>query len=163
MPLWPARAQSEIDASLVPVAERLVNLFKAAQDELKASEGGSKQAKAAKDHMDALVLFKGDIATYVRLYAFLSQIFDYGNTDIEKRSIFFKLLHRLLDFGRETQGLDLSSLAMTHYSIKDMGRKNLILNDGKPTEKIDPTNEPGTGKVQDKQKQSLEAIIANGQ
>jgi hypothetical protein len=35
------------------------------------------------------------------IYGFLSQIFDYGNTDIEKRSIFFRLLLPLLTFGRE--------------------------------------------------------------
>lgn len=107
-----------------------------------------------------MILFKRDIGTYVRLYAFLSQIFNYGNTDIEKRAIFFKLLHRLLDFGRDTDGVDLSSLAMTHYTIKDLGTNNLPLNDGKPGEKIDPTSEPGSGQVHDKEKEALEAIIA---
>ena len=32
-------------------------------------------------------------------YTFLSQIFDYGNTDLEKRAIFFKRLLPLLEFG----------------------------------------------------------------
>ncbi len=93
-------------------------------------------------------------------YAFLSQIFDYGNTDIEKRAIFFKLLHRLLDFGRDTTGVDLSSLAMTHYTIKDLGTKKLTLNDGKAGEKIAPTTDPGSGKVHDPEKEALDAIIA---
>jgi hypothetical protein len=34
--------------------------------------------------LDALVLFKRDLGTFLRVYAFLSQMFDYGNTDIEK-------------------------------------------------------------------------------
>lgn len=110
--------------------------------------------------MDALILFKGDIDSYVRLYTFLCQIFDYGNTEIEKRSIFFKLLHRLLDFGRDTDGVDLSSLAMTRYAVKDLGTRNLGLHDGQPGKKIAPTKEVGTGQVWDKEKDSLEAIIA---
>lgn len=154
------KKQSEIDAALTPVADRLLKRFKAAQETFNASEQNSKQAKGAKDEMDVLLLFKLDIGTYVRLYGFLCQIFDYGNTDIEKLSIFFKLLHRLLDFGRETDGVDLSSLAMTHYTVKDLGTRNLGLNDGKPGDKIDPTGDAGTGQVRDKEKESLDAIIA---
>lgn len=44
--------------------------------------------RAAKDTLDALVLFRGDMGAYVRIYGFLSQIFDYGNTAIEKRFLF---------------------------------------------------------------------------
>ena len=39
------------------------------------------------------------MGAYIRLYTFLSQIFDYGNTAIEKRAIFFKRLLPLLEFG----------------------------------------------------------------
>jgi type I restriction enzyme R subunit len=60
--------------------------------------------------LDALVLFKRDLGTFVRVYAFLSQMFDYGNTAIEKRAIFFKRLLPLLDFGREREGVDLSKV-----------------------------------------------------
>jgi type I restriction enzyme R subunit len=44
--------------------------------------------KAAQDELNALILFKGDMGAFIRLYTFLSQIFDYGNTAIEKRAIF---------------------------------------------------------------------------
>ncbi|MEF8749764.1 MAG: DEAD/DEAH box helicase family protein [Candidatus Accumulibacter propinquus] len=154
------KKQSEIDIALAPVADRLLKNYQAAQAALKASEQGSAEADAAKKEMELLILFKRDIGTYFRLYAFLSQIFDYGNTDIEKRAIFFKLLHRLLDFGRDNEGVDLSSLAMTHYTIKDLGTKNLPLNDGKLGKKIDPTTEAGSGEVHDPEKEALDAIIA---
>ena len=108
--------------------------------------------------MDALLLFRADMGTFHRLYAFLSQIFDYKNTDIEKRSIFFKLLHRLLDFGREADGVDLSSLGLTHYTVKNLGSKNLGL--AGPGEKIAPTSAAGTGQVRDKEKEALDAILA---
>ncbi|HVA90965.1 MAG TPA: type I restriction endonuclease subunit R, partial [Chloroflexota bacterium] len=152
--------QSEIDAALTPVADRLLRRFKAAQNAFKAGEPGGPTAKAGRDEMEALILFKRDIGGYVRLYTFLSQIFDYGNTDIEKRSIFFKLLHRLLDFGRETDGVDLSSLAMTHYSVKDLGTRNLGLSEAKEGYKIDPTGDVGAGQVRDQAKETLDAIIA---
>ena len=44
-------------------------------------------------------------------YTFLSQIFDYGNTTLEKRAIFFKRLIPLLEFGREREGIDLSKVS----------------------------------------------------
>jgi len=154
------RHQSEIDAALTPVADRLLKRFKAAKEAYEAGQPDSKAATGAREEMEALILFKRDIATYVRLYAFLCQIFAYGNSDIEKRAIFFKLLQRLLDFGRETEGVDLSLLAMTHYTVKNLGVRNLSLSGGTPGDKIDPTGEGGTGQVRDKEKEALDAIIA---
>ena len=45
------------------------------------------------------------------MYGFLSQIFDYGNTAIEKRFIFYRRLLPLLEFGREREGIDLSKVS----------------------------------------------------
>jgi type I restriction enzyme, R subunit len=89
---------------------------------------------------------------------FLSQIFDYGNTEIEKRSIFFRLLHPLLTFGREREGVDLSALELTAYTIKSLGEPQLKLGAGEPV-KIDPIDEPGSGEVQDKNKIALAELI----
>jgi type I restriction enzyme R subunit len=151
--------QSELDAALTPVAERLLDAFQRAKKAFVAAGDDAKAAKKAKDEMDALVLFKGDIGAYVRLYGFLSQIFDYGNTDVEKRAIFFKLLHPLLTFGREREGVDLSALRLTAFTIKDMGSPKLDLGVGEPVP-IYPTSETGSGQVQDKQKVLLQELIA---
>tara|TARA_B100000029_G_scaffold155750_1_gene151102 strand:+ start:177 stop:431 length:255 start_codon:yes stop_codon:yes gene_type:complete len=67
--------------------------------------------------------------TYLRAYTFLSQIFDYGNTDFEKRSIFYRALVRLLKFGREREGVDLSEVKLTHHSVRNRGQQNLRLSD----------------------------------
>ncbi|EQD78651.1 type I restriction enzyme, R subunit [mine drainage metagenome] len=149
--------QSELDTVLIPISNRLLSRFNKAKATFKANEPDSEVAKAAKDEMDALQLFKKDIGTYVRLYGFLCQVFDYGNTDIEKHSIFFKLLQRLLTFDREIETVDLSALALTHYTLKDMGKKDLFIGVSEP---IKPTGEAGSGKVQDKHQESLDAIIA---
>ena len=46
------------------------------------------------------------MGAFIRLYTFLSQIFDYGNTAIEKRAIFYKRLLPLLEFGVGLRGLE---------------------------------------------------------
>lgn len=103
-----------------------------------------------------MALFKRDLGNFLRVYAFLSQIHDYGNTALEKRAIFFKRLLPLLEFGRERDGLDLSKVVLTHYKLKGQGARTLAV--GSAT-KLDPMEEPGTGEVQDKQKAVLAEII----
>ncbi len=153
--------QSELDAATTPVASRLLMAYAQAKKSFDAAGDDPAQARlgqAAKDKMDSLVLFKSDMATYVRVYGFLSQIFDYGNTDVEKRSIFFRLLHPLLTFGRERDGVDLSALKLTAYTIKQMGDPALNLGVGEP-EKIYVVDESGSGQVQDKTKIALAELI----
>ncbi|MBK7263916.1 MAG: type I restriction endonuclease subunit R [Rubrivivax sp.] len=150
--------QSELDAATTPVASRLLQAYAEAKQAFEAAGDDAKKAKAAKDTMDSLILFKGDIASYVRVYGFLSQIFDYGNTDIEKRSIFFRLLHPLLTFGREREGVDLSALRLTAYTIKSIGDPKLDLHAGEP-EKLYVVDEVGSGQVQDKVKIALSELI----
>ncbi len=76
------------------------------------------------------MLFKSDMGAFLRLYTFLSQIFDYGNTAIEKRSIFYKRLLPLLEFGREREGIDLSKVVLTHHNLKNQGKRPMPLGDG---------------------------------
>jgi type I restriction enzyme R subunit len=107
--------------------------------------------------MDGLLLFKKDMGTFTRFYAFLSQMFDYGNTDIEKRFIFFRLLAPRLEFGREREGIDLSALKLTHHTMRDLGKQHLALSYGEaPT--LEP-EAPGVGEVQEKYKTRLSEII----
>ena len=108
--------------------------------------------------MEALQLFRSDMVAFQRLYAFLSQIFDYGNTDIEKRGMFYKRLIPLLKFGREKDGVDTDGLKLTHHTIKSLGRQNFLLQDGDKS-LLKPADETGTGAVQDKEKVLLSEII----
>ena len=98
------------------------------------------------------------MATYQRVYTFLSQIFDYGNTDFEKRSIFFKYLLRLLKFGREREGVDLSQVVFTHHSLRNKGKQNMKLKDDSYPE-LSPLDEAGSGEVREVQKAYLSEII----
>ena len=65
-------------------------------------------SELAQDELNALILFKSDMSAYLRLYTFLSQIFDYGNAVIEKRAILYRQLNWLLEFDREHEDIDFS-------------------------------------------------------
>ena len=158
--LNPDSKQSQLEAAIAPVADRLLKQFKAAQTEFKAATANkdTKAAAAAKDQMDALLLFRADMGIFHRLYAFLSQIFDYGNTDIEKRSIFFKRLIPLLKFERERDGVDLSSVMLTHHNLKNQGKQQLKL-PGSEFPALAPITAAGSGSIQEKQKAYLIEII----
>ena len=106
--------------------------------------------------MGAMVLFRKDLGSFVRLYGFLSQIFSYGNTAIEKRSILFRLLERLLTFDREIDSIDLSALELTHHTLKELQPASMPL---QKDDVLQPTS-TGEGQVHDKHKESLEAILA---
>ena len=159
--LNPKASQAELMAAIEPVADRLLKRYKAAQTALLVAKEKKDAAaeQAAKGERDALVLFKGDLGAYLRVYSFLSQIFDYGNTAVEKRAIFFKRLLPLLDFGREREGVDLSQVVLTHHKLRSQGTQPMSLVDGKyPT--LDPLTETGGGSVQEKQRVYLSEIVA---
>ena len=159
--LNPMARQADLIAAIEPVAQRVVHAFNAAKQAFAvANAQGDERGKSdAKDHMDALALFKSDMATFQRLYSFLSQILDYGNTEIEKRSIFFRRLLPLLEFGREREGIDLSGVKLTHHSLKAETKRDLLYGEG-DAPKLNGMAEAGSGSLQDKDKARLDEIIA---
>ena len=156
----PKSRQGDLVAALEPVADRLIRRYKAAQEALQIAMAKDDKpgTKAANETLEALRLFKGDLGAFVRAYTFLSQMFDYGNTAIEKRSVFFKRLLPLLEFGRERDGIDLSQVVLTHHNLKNLGKQTLALGAGE-TPKLPPLTESGGGKVQEKQTAYLAELI----
>ena len=158
--LDPNATQKQLQAAVKPTADRLVRQFAEAKETFKEAEESkdSQAAESAKNTMEALKLFRGDMTTYLRAYTFLSQIFDYGNTDFEKRAIFYKDLVRLLKFGLEREGVDLSEVVLTRHAIHNRGKQVMQLNQGE-AEQLQPITEAGQGKVNEKQKALLSEII----
>lgn len=158
--LKPGATQGELLKALEPVVDRLMKRYKAAQEVWKAANAkqDANGIESAQNELNALILFKGDMGTFIRLYTFLSQIFDYGNTAIEKRALFYKRLLPLLEFGREREGIDLSKVVLTHHHLKNLGNHAMILNDGEKP-KLAPITEAGSGSVQEKEKALLNEII----
>jgi type I restriction enzyme R subunit len=112
----------------------------------------------ANAELEALILFRADMGSFVRLYTYLSQIFDYGNTEIEKRSIFYRRLLPLLDFGRERDEIDLSRVVLTHHTLKSRGLQPMTLRSS-GQRGLDPAIGVGTGRVQDRERVRLREVI----
>jgi type I restriction enzyme R subunit len=159
--LNPNAKQSDLTAALEPVVSRLLQRYKTALEKQKAAlaKHDAKAAEEAKNELDALLLFKHDMGAFQRLYTFLAQIFDYGNTAIEKRFLFYKRLLPLLEFGREREGIDLSKVMLTHHNLKNQGKRTIPLGEG-DAPKLAPIEGAGSGMVQDKEKVLLGEIIA---
>jgi type I restriction enzyme R subunit len=157
--LDPKATHASLSSAIEPVADRLLKTFKAARaaEVAAKAKGEEKAATEAKQTQEALIVFKSNMGAYLRLYAFLSQIFDYGSTSVEARSIFFRRLIPLLDFGREREGVDLSKVVLTHHKLSTQGKKDLTLDGG--GEKLKPMTEAGFGGVQDKEKALLSQIL----
>ncbi len=155
----PQSKQADLVRAVEPVVDRVTKRFRQArEDERNARERNDDvAAKAAKDAQDAIVLFRSDMGAFVRLYTFLSQIFDYGNTALEKRAIFFRRVLPLLELGRERETIDLSKIRLTHHVLKERPRAVMPL--GGPAPKLDPLTEAGAGSIQEKQKAWLREII----
>lgn len=158
--LDPSARQSDLVAAIDPVARRIVGQFAEAKKVWAQAkrDAETKAEEEAKARMDALDLVKADMQTFLRVYAFLSQIFDYGSTAVEKRAIFYRRLVPLLEFGREREGIDLSQVQLTHHRLASKGRREL--SPGGDGEKLKPLTETGAGAVQDKEKVRLAEIIA---
>lgn len=150
--------QADLDAVIIPVSQRLLNRYRAAQQAFAAADKGSKVGKTAQDQMEFLRQFRHDLGAYVRAYEFLGQMFDYGQTYFEKLQIFARLLLPLLEFGRERDTVDLSALALTHHRMRDLGRQKMNLGEG-AAEPLKPMGETGSGQPQDKHRMRLAEIV----
>ena len=158
--LDPRNKSSQLHAALEPVAQRLMSTYKEARLAMRQAQdiNDADALKSAKDELAALALFRSDLGSYVRFYTFLSQIFDYANTGLEKRALFFKRLLPLLEFEREISTVDLSKIVLTHHHLRNQGQTQLDLNKGEAL--AIPGLAPGGGSVQDKDKVLLSEIIS---
>lgn len=157
--LDPTSVQGDLNKAIGPVAQRLLDLFSAAKKAWKQAVEAKDESAArdAKMEMERLQLFRGDMQAYQRMYAFLSQIFDYGSTGIEKRAIFYRRLVPLLEFGREREEVDLSQVRMTHHKLTSKGKRSLLPETDGP--KLPPVTATGTGAVRDEDKIRLQEVI----
>jgi len=158
--LKPGATQGDLLRAIEPIVDRLMKRYQAAQEGLRMARERQDEAatKAARDTQDALTLFRSDMQTFIRLYTFLSQIFNYGNTDIEKRAIFYKRLVPLLEFGREREGIDLSKVVLTHHNLRDLGKRTLPLGGG-DAPLLDPLSESGSGMLHEPQAVYMSELI----
>lgn len=158
--LSPNGQQRELVDALDPVVDRLMRRYKAARERIEDARKrkDAAQEAAAREEIDAMELFRGDMGAYLRLYTFLSQIFDYGQTALEKRAIFYRRLLPLLDFERERTNIDISMVQMTHHAVRHRGTADLPLRSGGGGA-LDPIREAGAGLVREKEKARIAELI----
>jgi type I restriction enzyme R subunit len=157
--LDPKSKHGDLVAAITPVADRLLRAYRAAQGAVKVAREREDEGaeKAARDEMEALLLFRNDMGAFLRLYSFLSQIFNYENTAIEARSIYYRRLVPLLDFGRERDEIDVSSIVLTHHRLSTPGSKSLpLIGAGEP---LQPVSEVETASLQEKETALLAEIV----
>ncbi|MDQ0000464.1 type I restriction enzyme R subunit [Pseudarthrobacter sulfonivorans] len=120
-----------------------------------------RKAREEKDKtaQDALDLFRKDLGSFIRAYDFLSQIIDYQDTALEKRSIFYKLLARVISSeNQDRETVDLSEVVMTHYKLRKQEQAELKLSDDESVP-LDPLTAAGSGSAHEKQKAKWAEII----
>lgn len=97
--------------------------------------------------IERLELFRKDVDTYVKLYDFLSQVINYGQTDLEKRAIFFRLFARLIRADSRHESIDLSDVVLANIAHKAGTQQRLGL--GGDHVDLDPLTGAGSGAAPD--------------
>jgi len=83
-----------------------------------------KELHEAKSELD---IFKKDLMTFVRMYAFLSQIVDYDDEELEKLWAFVKHLIPNLKSYVTKEPIDISMVELTHYKLQKEKEQSLSL------------------------------------
>jgi type I restriction enzyme R subunit len=145
----PQGKQAQLQAHLAPAVDRFKHRW---------SEAATKKDKKATDELE---VFRKDLATFVRMYDFLSQIINYGDTELESRNIFFRHLIPLLKTENLSDAIDLSKVQLSHYRLKHLGQQNLPLGSTPPGDEslLAPISEAGSGVGRDPAKALLQEII----
>ena len=111
-----------------------------------------------KTDLDELDLFRKDAGSFIRLYDFLSQIVDYQDTGLEKRSLFLRLLLPRLDGRVTAEAIDFSTVELTHIKQARSGDHSLDLDSGEAV-KLTPMT-VGGGASRDPRLARLAEILA---
>ena len=109
---------------------------------------------------DGQVEFKGSAKSFVRLYAFLSQVLPYGNPEWEKLSIFLNFLIPRLPAPEEDDlsvGI-LDAVDMDSYRTEKQATQRITLED--EDAEIDPVPVGGGGHIQEPEMERLSQIVA---
>ncbi|HMQ05455.1 MAG TPA: DEAD/DEAH box helicase family protein [Pyrinomonadaceae bacterium] len=110
--------------------------------------------------LDSLEVFRKDLGNFTRTYDFLSQIINYGDTELEKRSVFYRLLAPYLKGSNTKDPLDLSSVELTHYRIWDLEKRKIALGESDHDDKLKPLTEIGSAEPHDRERAFLSEIVS---
>ena len=135
-----------LEGALAPVKQRFIAAYAS------ATSAGDKL------RVDELDTFRKDVGTYVRLYDFLSQIIDFGDTEVEKKAIFCRHLAAQIRLQDKTPDIDLSEVALMNIKQKQTGVQTFDLGDDPAP--LPPTSGVGSAKPHDPKMVLLDDIVA---
>ena len=131
-----------------------------ARDEF-ASRWADAMAKQDSQTLDELRTFRKDCGSYVRLYDFMSQVVDYGTSDLEKLAEFLRQLLRLLPSDDPGEDVDVSGLELRRVRQIDQGRADIGLSgDQDPPGLTGITGIGSRVSRQDPQQELLSEVVA---
>ena len=101
----PKSRQDQLYASLKPIVERFQELSEEEQHD-----------------------FRGQLTDYIRLYAFLSQVLTFADTDLEKLYVFARYLRRYLPANRAELPIEVQqNIDMESYKVQQTGSGKIAL------------------------------------
>lgn len=108
-------SHTELAAAVKPAKDRFATRYEAAR---------SRDDRAEQVQLE---LFRKDAGTFVRMYDFMSQVIDYGDTDLEKLCAYLRQLVRVVDVDRVATEVDLSDLVLKRVKQIDRGKASITL------------------------------------
>lgn len=108
--------------------------------------------------IEELDLFRKDVGSFIRLYDFLSQIINYADTGLEKRSLYLRLLLPRLTGRSGADVIDFSKIELTHIKQARSGDHTLDLASGEASP-LRPLGATGSGTARDPRMVRLAEIL----
>ncbi|NOQ63449.1 MAG: DEAD/DEAH box helicase [Methyloprofundus sp.] len=153
---WQKRYKLAIDAYEVS-KDMLKRVKKTADPVLMAN--AEKSLKEATQAKDTLEIFKKDLGTFVRFYEFMSQIVDYSDKDLEKLSLYARVLSPMLrEVLIDDEKIDLNNVVLTHYRLSKIRAQDIQLQE-EAGEYLQAADKLGTASPKDKSEEFLSQII----
>ena len=139
------KGNNALSAAVAPARNRFQQAYDAAL------------ASGDETDVDELEMFRRDLGSYVRIYDFMSQIIDYGDPELEKRAIFFRLLERVIRTGAPTEVIDVSDVSLERITQIDRGTTDIKL--GTESGGLSGVTAAGSGQTRDPQMVLFQAVI----
>ncbi len=139
------RGNNKLSASLAQAKDRFWKKYEAA-------ERANDQLE-----LDRLDDFRKSLDAFTKTYDFLSQLYNYGNTDLEKKAIFCRLLAREVRPTNRNDSIDLSGVELTKLGFKKNDAVALNLT-GEAAE-LKPLTDVGSGQAHDPLMASLREAV----
>lgn len=145
----PQQSHAALAAAVTPARDEFANRWADAKDQ---------QDKQA---IDELLTFRKDCGSYVRLYDFMSQVVDYGTSDLEKLAEFLRQLVRLLTVDEQGEDADITGLELRSVRQIDQGQADIGLSGDQNTPGLRGITGIGSGVSRpDPQQALLSEVVA---